>query len=374
MVAIALKMLGHNKSRLFVTMAGIGVAFFLSAAQVGLLVGWCNTTSALIRHADADVWVMAQQTPAFDYGTAIPRTRIYQVRSVEGVAWAEGLFMAWNIWQRPDGRRVNVELVGLDDSLVGGPWAMQTGDLGVVYRPDTVIIDALYLEALGVPGVGAEVELIGSRAVVGGVSREVRTFTASPFVFTSLESAIRYDKRYRDDEITYVLVRCANGYAADQVRDAIAREVPSVEVLTSAQFAVRTVKYWMLETGIGITVVVTAILGLVVGTVIISQTLFAITQDHLPHYATLLALGFGRRQLAAVILAQSALLGLGGIVPGGGLFFYTAWLSATTPIPLETTGPIFTGLVLLALLCCLLASFVSLRSVVRIDPVCVFRV
>ena len=163
------------------TVSGIAVAFFLSAAQVGLLVGWCNTTSAIIRHTRADIWVMARQTPAFDYGTAIPRNRVYQVRNIEGVEWAEGLFMAWNIWQRADGRRVNIELVGLDESCVGGPWRMKGGAVAAVHRPDTVIVDDLYLKALGVERVGQEFEMIGERAVVGGVSEEVRTFTASPY-------------------------------------------------------------------------------------------------------------------------------------------------------------------------------------------------
>ncbi len=122
-------MLLHNRPRLAFTIAGIAVAFFLAAAQFGLLVGWINTLTALIRHARADLWVMAEQTPAFDYGTAIPRQRVNQARSVPGVAWAEGLFMGWNIWQRPDGRRINVELVGLDVSHRGGPWEMHAGEL-----------------------------------------------------------------------------------------------------------------------------------------------------------------------------------------------------------------------------------------------------
>ena len=103
-MSIALRMLLHNKPRSALTVLGTAVAFFLSASQFGLLVGWCNTNSAIINNADVDVWVMAQQTPAFDYGTAIPRGRIQQVRSIAGVEWAEGLFMAWNIWQRSDGR------------------------------------------------------------------------------------------------------------------------------------------------------------------------------------------------------------------------------------------------------------------------------
>lgn len=73
--------------------------------------------------------------------------------------------------------------------------------------------------------------------------------------------------------------------------------------------AERSVKYWMLETGVGITVIITAVLGLLVGVVIMSQTLFAITQDHIANYATLLALGFHQKTLRSIVLTQSLSLG-----------------------------------------------------------------
>jgi putative ABC transport system permease protein len=373
MLAIAVKMLLHKKSRFLLTNLGIAVAFFLSAAQSGLMVGWCNTCTAVIRHSGVDLWVMAPHTPAFDYGTPIPRNRVYQVRNVPGVAWAEGMFMGWNWWQRPDGRAVNIELIGLDLSSVGGPWDLRAGAADVVHHPDTVIVDELYLASLGVAGVGDEVEMIGRRARVGGISCGVRTLTASPFVFTSLKSAIRYDQRYREDEITYVLARCAPGYNPEQVRNAVAHEMPHAEVLTTGQFAWRSIRYWMLQTGLGITVVLTAILGLVVAAVIISQTLFATTQDHLANYATLLALGFSRTQLGGAVVVQSLILGTGGILLGSAAFFWAARLSVTTPIPLETTGALLAGLVGVCLACCALASFLSVRSVFRIDPIAVFR-
>src|SRR5207248_1003966 len=179
---IAIKMLWHRPVRFVVTIVGIGVSFLLSACQIGLLVGWCDTNSAIIRHARADVWVMATQTPAFDFGTAIPRNRVFQVRNTEGVAWAEGLFTTWCYWQRPDGKRVNIELIGVDESSVGAPWEMKAGDVEALHRPETVLIDDLYRDALGVEQLGQEVEVMGNRAVVGGFSSGVRAFTASPYV------------------------------------------------------------------------------------------------------------------------------------------------------------------------------------------------
>lgn len=373
-IRIALPMLLHNRARLAFTVAGVAVAFFLALAQCGLLVGWVNTITALIRHAGADLWVLAERTPAFDYGTAIPRQRLYQTRSVRGIAWAAPMFMAWNIWQRPDGRRVNVELVGLDrGSLAGGPWAMAAGELGAIRRPRTVVIDELYAGALGVRAPGDELEMMGRRARIGAISERVRTFTASPFVFTSIEEAIRYDRRYRDDEITFVLAKCAMGADVRVVQAEMRRRLPSVEVLTAREFAGRSARYWMLETGLGITVVVTALLGLGVGAAVTSQTLFAITHEHLGHYATLLALGFQRRRLAAVVLWQSGLLGAAGIALGSGLFAVASVGSARTPIPFEMTPAVFAGLGLVSIGSCAAASWLSVRSILRIDPVAVFQ-
>jgi putative ABC transport system permease protein len=373
MFRIALKMLGNNPSQSLMTTVGIAVAFFLTSALTGVLVGWCNTTSAIVRHAGADVWVMAHQTPAFDYGTAIPRQRVYQVRTLPGTAQAEGLYLGWNYWQTPDGRQINVELVGVDDSCLGAPWRMRDGIVECVHYPSTVIVDELFLKTLGVTGVGDEVELLSRRAVVGGVSRGVRTFTASPYIFTSLTSAVEYDQRYGRDDVTYVLARCASGVAPEKLKTDIEAQVPHVQALTADEFALRTISYWMLQTGAGVTVVVTALLGVIVGTVITSQTLFAITQNHLREYAALLALGFNRRQLASITGAQSLLLGTGGVILGAAAFVVAARLSVDSPIPIETTPVVFAALCALSLGSCLLASFLSVRTIFQIDPVLVFR-
>ena len=186
MLRVAWKMLMHGKARFGFIVLGLGVLFLLSAAQVGMLVGWCNTNSAIIDHAGVDIWVMAEQTPAFDYGTAIPRNRIYQVRSIEGVAWAEGMFMAWNYWQRKDGRRVNVELVGLDTSSVGGPWSMRLGRVENVHLPDSVIVDELYL-----PLLGSRSWVTRRRCLVGGLllaASPSRSVLSPPLHSSSLPS------------------------------------------------------------------------------------------------------------------------------------------------------------------------------------------
>jgi putative ABC transport system permease protein len=268
---------------------------------------------------------------------------------------------------------VNVVVVGLDDDCAGGPWQMGEGSPDVVHLPSSVIVDDLFRSRLRVTSVGEEIELQSQRAVVRGFSSGVRSFTASPYVFTSLKSAVRYDRRYRDDQVTYVLIKCQEHCDLAKVKAQLAAQLDDVDVLTTDEFARRTTIYWMLETGAGITVAITAMLGLVVGTVITSQTLFSLTQNHLREYAVLLALGFSRGQLAIIAAWQSLLLGGAGVAAGAAGFFAAANYSANAQITLETTPIAFVVLVAVSLGCSLSASLLSVRSIFAVDPVHVFH-
>jgi putative ABC transport system permease protein len=345
-----------------VAIVGIVFAFVLTTAQSGLLVGWCNTVSAIVRHCDADFWIMAPKTQSFDFPSQISRSNVFLARSVNGVTWAEGLILDWNTWLRSDGREITLQILGLDDSCAGGPWIMKEGKVTDAFLPRAIIVDESFLDLLGVSRIGDEVEIWDHKAVVRGICSGIRTFTTNPVAFTSRRTLTGWDPRLTEDSITFVLVRKAPDASQTEVLRRLQESVPYLQVLTTRQFAIRTIKYWMLTTGAGITVVMIAILGLIVGSVIISQTLYATTLDHITDYATLLALGFAKARLASVVVIQSSLV-----------FFYLARLSASTPLPLETTPAIFAGLVLLTLLCCVLASFMSVRSIFRLDPVTVFK-
>jgi putative ABC transport system permease protein len=331
-----------------------------------------DTSTLAIQRAKADLWVVGMKSPAFDYGSPIPRQRLYQARSVPGVAEAHPLFMAWTIWSRDDGRKINIEMIGLDHTLVGGPPRMLEGELRSVLREKCVVVDSMYLDLLGVERVGQRVEILGRRAEITGISEGVRTFTASPFVFTSIEEAIHYDKRYRADEITYVLVRCVPGANVKEVAERLRKRLPSVEVLTAGEFQRRTGEYWMIGTGIGFTVIVTAVLGLIIGALVISQTLFSLLQDHRPHYATMLALGFETRLLGKVVFLQALFLWLVGAVIGGAVFATVAWLAESSPVPLRMTPAVLMWIVTGQAVSSLIAGTWILRKLRGIDPTTVF--
>ena len=314
---LAWTMLLHNLSRLLFTILGVGTAFFLAAVQFGILLGWIYATTALINHANVDLWLMAKHTPTFEYGAPIPKQTVYLARSTTGVKWAQALFVSWSAWVRPNGSSISSQLIGLDHDGVGGPWEMYQGDVRSIQKPETVLIDELYQEELGVSALGEKAELNGMTVNIGGFSEGIRAFTGIPHVFTSIKQALVYDTRYLDDEITYVIVRVQEGINVKELQQDLRERIKGIDVLTSKEFAVLTAQYWMLKTGAGIGVVMTAFLGLFVGTIIISQTLFSTTQENRSNYVSLLAIGFDKKSLTLVVFLQSLIVGFSGIFIGG---------------------------------------------------------
>jgi putative ABC transport system permease protein len=74
-----------------------------------------------------------------------------------------------------------------------------------------------------------------------------------------------------------------------------------------------------------------------------------------------------------MILLQSLVTGLSGIALGTAGFVCAARASATTPIPLEMIDLVYAALIGIFIICCLAASFISVRSIFRLDPVTVFK-
>lgn len=129
----------------------------------------------------------------------------------------------------------------------------------------------------------------------------------------------------------------------------------------------------MLGTGIGITVVLTAALGVLVSAMVGSQTLFGITNDHLANYATLLAVGFSRWQLIACVLVQGLVLTAAGGLLGSMAFLAASQASERTPLPLEMTWQVYLGVLGVSAVANLTGALLSVKAVLRIDPVAVFR-
>jgi putative ABC transport system permease protein len=174
------------------------------------------------------------------------------------------------------------------------------------------------------------------------------------------------------DNITYVLVKLEPGANAEPVRNELRKKVPDNEVLTKAEFHDRSLNHWLFATGAGVALIGGAILGLVVGTVIVAQTLYSSTKDHLNEFATLRALGSSSGYIHRVILAQAALSAVLGYALGMVIAMIVVYLSEQTPLPIIMTPGLATLLLGLTVAMCAISALSAIGKVMRIDPAVVF--
>lgn len=370
---IAWRNLAHDRVRLIVTLVGIVFSVVLMGMQAGLLLGFSRATTGLIDFAKADLWMVPKGTLDVDLGTPLDERRRFQALAIPGIQRAEPYLINFARWKKPSGGTESIQLVGTPvDSELAGPWNLEEGRLEDLAIPDAVIIDHLYSKKLGVSRVGDTVEINQRRAKVVGFTRGIRTFTQSPYVFTSIANA-RTFVGAPSTQAGYVLLSLSPGADPAQVEAAIESRIPEVEVFGAKAFAKSSSDYWLYTTGAGFSLIISAILGLVVGIVIVAQTLYASTIDRLPEYATLKAMGAPSRYLYQIIVTQAGIAaGIGyaiGIVVVKILVVGSAEASAAPLLPLWLA----VGLGVLTFGMCVGAAVISIRKVMAIDPVGVFR-
>jgi putative ABC transport system permease protein len=373
MPPLARRNLFHDKVRLTVTLTGIVFAVVLIVVELGLFVGFTVTTSSLVDHSGADLWVTSKHVPYVELGGTFSERKLYQVKAVPGVKKADKFINRWTEWKRPDGRRESVQIVGFNpESGLGGPWNLVEGGVEDLKVPDSIIVDDVYKEKLGVTRVGEVFEINGHRARVVGFTHGIKAFTTSPYVFTTFKRAQDFG-RIQADQTIYVLVKTEPGADVKQVRREILARVKDVEVYTSAEFSHMTQVYWMFTTGAGVAVLLAAVLGLVVGFVVVAQTIYATTVDHLREFGTLKAMGAPNSYVYKVIIQQAALSAVMGYVVGMFVSFFVVRASQHGGASILLPWPMAVGMFFLTLLMCVGAAMVSINKVTRLDPAMVFK-
>jgi putative ABC transport system permease protein len=370
---LAFRNLFHDRVRLAVTLIGILFSIVLIAVQLGLYLGARTMIIQTIDRSDGDVWIMAYGTKNFEEAQPINARDRFTALSTPGVARAIPLVASFTDWKKPTGGSTLAVVIG-SDLEDGGltPWNVTEGNVTGMGARDTVFVDKTYLEELGLKGVGDTAQVGNSRVRIGGLTDGIRSFTVTPYVFTTLNRA-RALLQMPADKITYVLVKVQPGVSPELVRDELRKKVPDGEVLTKAEFRERSLNHWLFATGAGIALIGGAILGLVVGTVIVAQTLYSSTKDHLNEFATLRALGSSSGYIHKVILAQAALSAALGYMLGMTIALLIVYFTENSALPIMMTPGLAGLLFVLTVGMCAVSAIAAINKVTKIDPVMVFN-
>jgi putative ABC transport system permease protein len=165
----------------------------------------------------------------------------------------------------------------------------------------------------GFTGVGDVAEVLGLRRVrLVGTVPNVRSL-AAPYLFCSVETAHSLISFVGPDQTTFLLARCKNPADAPAVAARLRRDYPDMSAYTKDELSARSRWYWLVATKTGIAIGGSAMLGLLVGIIVTSQTLYAATAASLKEYATLRALGIPQWRIAMAVIEQALWIGGAGV-------------------------------------------------------------
>ena len=377
MVPIARRNLFHNKIKLATATVGVSFSTVLVTCLGGLFVGTSRQATGLIDHAGADLWIAAPGTRSIGLGEPISERRLYQTLSVPGVLWAEPVALQFSQWRLRDGRQEVAQIVGLiPHSRLNLPWDMALGLRRYMLHDDGVIIDERERSRFGNPqrplALGDRAEILNARARVAGFSRGVGSFTTIPYVFTTLKQAQRYTA-IAEGQASCIAVKAAPGVALPTLQHRLQGRIPEVDVLRAAEFSERTRNYWIFGTGLGLGILFAAGLGLTVGSVVVSQTIYTATLERLGEYGTLKALGLSNGRLVRIIVEQALWIGGLGFAVGAAAAAALAWGMPGWHLPVEIPAWLYGLMLLLTIAMCSGASVTSVFKVFRLPPAVVFR-
>lgn len=378
MIRVALRTLWHERLRALTALFGIAAATSLVLVQVGLYRGFTNKASAVIDAIGGDLWITAEGVQVFDNPDRVHRSAVERIEGHRCTESVTSVVVDYTYMRRPSRTLVSIQMIAVDDASRRArpfPWVLAQGSREKLDEPDTVIVDMLDREVLGILREGGEAPAEPSISVrdydlrVVGFTDKLKAFALIPYVFAS-DATARSVLLFPDEESSYFVVRAKSPACVAELK----RLVPRAAVaLTRAEFAKLTQDYWVENAGIGTILSVGVLLSLLVGGIVLTQTLLNLTRAYLAELAMLKAFGARTSQLGAFVFWQSIALSLVGILAGLAIAFATRELVLRTGL-LLTLDALSIGLAaFLTFLMCVGASLASVQRVARVSVESILR-
>ncbi len=374
MFYVALRILLYDKTRSIITLLGVVFAVSLIFAQMGIYLGLMEMSSVIIDNTPGDIWVTSKNSKNFDFSQPFPEYISDQALSVPGVQWAEKLIIGWSLMRQKEGGMEQVEIIGYSPtSGVGGPWKMKVGDSRDVKNGNFAIVDESAMRRLGNIRVGDYRDIFFRRLQIIGISEGVRSFTTAPIVFTSYRLAQGLLSWIGHDNTAFVIAKVAPGNSVESVVHRLRQHLKGVDVYSKDAFSRKTRLYWTIETGVGFAFFLTILISFLIGMLIIGQTIYNSTLEHIKEFGTLKAMGADNTDIYRIIFSQALINSLFGYLISLIITLISVPIYAAADLVMVVRW--WTNLIVLglALVMCLSSSFVSIRKIKRIDPAILFR-
>ncbi|MFZ9229056.1 MAG: ABC transporter permease DevC [Prochlorococcaceae cyanobacterium] len=374
-------LLTRQPMRLAVALAGIAFAGILMFMQLGFRDGLFEASVTVHKLFDADVVLLSPRTMSSIGMASFPRRRLIQTLGDPDVAGISPV--NWNLllWRNPEARTTrSILTLGFEpDDPIFLDQAIRN-QAPLLQNRGWVLFDERSRPEFGPiaswlkQGRTVETEVSGQRIRVAGLVALGPSFGADGNMITSRETYFRLMPTTPAGSIELGLLRLRPGADPEQVARRLQRQLPNdVRVLTKEEFEELEKTYWRTSTAIGFISTLGAAMGFVVGCVIVYQILYSDVSDHLPEYATLMAMGYRLSGLLGVVAREGLLLAVLGYLPAyvAGQGLYALVRSGTRlPVVMDPQRALLVfGMILVM---CMASAALAMRKLADADPAEIF--
>lgn len=371
---LAYKLLVNDKAKFTALLVGITFAVVLMLQVTSTFIGMMQRASATVYNIGAPMWIMDPAVQSATGAIGMPDYVLDATRSIPGVSYAVPVYTGNSLVKLNDGTYQPATIVGLDDTSLYGRPKLLEGKIEDLYGENAFVVvkDGDYPK-LENPRVGTEFEVNDHRGVIVGIADVASGgLFGTPTLYTTFNRALQYLPNPRFT-ISYVLVQPKSVNDIPKIKEQV--KAMGYLALTRDEFVDRTSSFYMWQTGLGINILIMAVMSFIVGLSISGQTFYTFVLENIDKFAALKAMGANNRELVMMILSQAGLTAIIGYGLGVGLCSFMITM-AKMRLPSFASQLSFVNLGLGLFMVVVIAgvsSYVGVRRVLQIDPFQVFR-
>jgi putative ABC transport system permease protein len=314
-------------------------------------------------------------------GSPLPRQRMFEALSVQGVDSAAPLYYGKVDWKQPDGTIRNLDVFGIDPSAQTFRNPAINAHLSETSLSDVALIDA---RTRNVPknlfaGIAAgepyRFEVKGRTLTVVGTFEIGGGFSTDGYLVVSDQTFLRLFPQRVAGAPNHILVTLAPGADARSVVEHLRATLPAYDsiVRTVEEAFAKDRAFQTTQRPVGLVFGFGVVIGILVGIIIVYQVLSTDVAEHLKEYATFKAIGYSQRFFLGIVFEEALILAVLGFIPGFlvSLGLYTM-VAGVTGLPLAMTGPRVVFVLAGTLVMCTLSGAIATRKLASANPADLF--
>ena len=386
---VAWLQLSHQKVRLLVAILGVAFSIILIFTQLGLRAMLFDGVTLLPENLNGDLYLISTYADNIR-DSSFPNIYLYQADAIEGVADVRPLYVSYGRWVDPkllkaseaekaDIKSSFVQVIAFNPNkpVLKIPEVNQQLDLlsvpgGILYdrfsKSESGNIPQLFIEQGKVSSI-----LDNRRVSVMGLFNLGSTFYYDGVAIMSDWNFGQIKGSEELQDLSLGVISLEPGANSLIVSKRIQRNLSKdIKVLTTEELA-QLERDEVASLSEGKVLNFGAMIGFIVGIIIVYQVIYTDVSEHLPEYATLKAMGYKDRDLSLVVLQESLILAIMGFIPGYLASFGVYYLMTNfTELAVSMNTGIALKVFALNLIMCTISGAIAIKKLRTADPADIF--